>query len=144
MFMEIAQVVAKRATCFRENVGAIVVTGNNIKSIGYNGAPKGHDHCTAHPDGQCKAAVHAEVNALEGTNGVVYHGDLYCTHLPCIECQKAIVASGAIQRVFFSIIYGDLEYAYQFFDRNHIKLLRVLPSGTITSYDRTEILDVTT
>ncbi len=44
-FMEIALVVAKRSTCLRRQVGAVIVKGKQIVSTGYNGAPAGHVHC---------------------------------------------------------------------------------------------------
>lgn len=142
MFMEIAQVVAKRATCFRENVGCIIVKDNNIISMGYNGAPAGQEHCTSHPNGNCQSSIHAEINALLRVTDILSNKDLYCTHLPCIDCQKAIAKAAIIKRVFFSITYGDIAYAQKFFDRNGIQLLRILPSGTITSPDRVEMINV--
>ena len=38
-FMEITEVVAKRSTCLRRNVGAILVKDKRILATGYNGAP---------------------------------------------------------------------------------------------------------
>jgi dCMP deaminase len=75
-FMEIAYVVAKRSTCLRNKVGAIVVKDKRILSTGYNGAPRGLPHCldigclrnerniasgTRH---EICRAVHAEQNAI--------------------------------------------------------------------------------
>ena len=45
-FMEMAHVVSKRSTCLRRRVGAILVKDKHILSTGYNGAPKGHKHCS--------------------------------------------------------------------------------------------------
>lgn len=45
-FMEIAKVVATRATCDRKHVGAVIVDGRNrIVSTGYNGSARGLPHC---------------------------------------------------------------------------------------------------
>ena len=44
-FIEIAAVVAKRSTCLRNQVGAILVKNKNILTTGYNGAPAGIEHC---------------------------------------------------------------------------------------------------
>lgn len=73
-FMEIAAVVAKRSTCLRNQVGAVLVRDKRILSTGYNGAPAGLEHCdsvgcaregvesgTRHE--LCRA-VHAEQNAI--------------------------------------------------------------------------------
>jgi dCMP deaminase len=45
-FMEMAHVIAKRSTCMRRNVGAILVKDKHILTTGYNGAPKGLKHCS--------------------------------------------------------------------------------------------------
>ena len=140
MFMEIAHVVAKRSTCFRESVGCILVRDNKVVSIGYNGAPRGEPHCTHHPEGKCSKAVHAEINALEfalaNKEGPC---DLYVTHLPCSYCTKAIIKSTMIDNVFFSTMYGDPEPIYSQLNSKSIRLYRVMPSGDITSYNREEV-----
>jgi dCMP deaminase len=72
--MKVANVVAKRSTCPRNQVGALFVKNKSILSTGYNGAPSGLDHCdvvgyaredvdsgTRHE--LCRA-VHAEQNAI--------------------------------------------------------------------------------
>ena len=44
-FMEIAYVVAKRSTCLRRQIGALLVKDKHILATGYNGAPSGLAHC---------------------------------------------------------------------------------------------------
>jgi dCMP deaminase len=44
-FMDITTLVAKRSTCIRRKVGAILVKDRNILATGYNGAPSGIPHC---------------------------------------------------------------------------------------------------
>jgi dCMP deaminase len=100
MFMEIAKIVAKRGTCDRAQVGAVLVeNGKNIVAIGYNGAPAGKPHCddVGHliVDGHCVRTVHAEENCL---NKVFHYHDehdytLYVTHFPCMSCTLKIVAA---------------------------------------------------
>lgn len=47
IFLSIAEVVAKRATCPRLHVGAVLVNERNqILATGYNGSPSGLAHCT--------------------------------------------------------------------------------------------------
>lgn len=146
MFLEIAQVVAKRSTCFRESVGAIIVKDNRIISIGYNGPPSKEDPCSHHPEGRCERAIHAEVNAIKFMKGKSLNNcDLYCTHLPCPACLMAITNAGLFKRVFFNIIYGPFgasEDAWKQLDRCGIQLWRVLPSGAITTHDRQELVNV--
>lgn len=43
--MELALVVAKRSTCLRQKVGALIVKDRRILATGYNGAPSSMDHC---------------------------------------------------------------------------------------------------
>ncbi len=118
-FMEIARVVARRSTCLRRNVGAVIVKGKQIVSTGYNGASAGHPHCLeigcareGVPSGQrselCRAA-HAEQNAINfaARYGIPIEGaTLYTTHYPCSWCAKSIVNSG-ISRVVFGEDYPD-------------------------------------
>ena len=40
-FMEMAKLAAKRSTCLRRNVGAVIVQDKHVVATGYNGAPKG-------------------------------------------------------------------------------------------------------
>lgn len=45
MLMEIAHIVAERGTCSRLQVGAVFTIESRIIATGYNGAPRGMDHC---------------------------------------------------------------------------------------------------
>lgn len=120
-FMEIASLVAKRATCLRRQVGAVVVKNRNILSTGYNGAPSGITHCEITgclreklnvPSGErhelCRG-LHAEQNAIIQA---AYHGvpikdsTLYCTNLPCSICAKMIINAG-IKRIIYMDGYMD-------------------------------------
>ena len=46
MLMEVAHVTAKRGTCSRLQVGAVISRDGRILVTGYNGAPAGLPHCT--------------------------------------------------------------------------------------------------
>lgn len=120
-FMEIAKVVAKRSTCMRQQVGAVVVKEKRILATGYNGAPAGLPHCfdigclreqLKIPSGErhelCRA-VHAEQNAIiqAAVHGVsIAGGTLYTTHQPCIMCAKIII-NAKIKRVVYGKRYAD-------------------------------------
>ncbi len=136
-FMEIAQVVAKRSTCLRNQVGAVIVIDKRILSTGYNGAPRNLQHCldigcirqqqniasgTRHE--LCRA-VHAEQNAIiqSALHGVsIENATLYCTHQPCVLCAKMIINS-KIKRVVFSNHYPD-EEAMNFFNSAGVEVTR--------------------
>ncbi|MCL7412253.1 MAG: cytidine/deoxycytidylate deaminase family protein [ANME-2 cluster archaeon] len=135
-FMEIARVVAKRSTCLRNQVGAVIVLDKRILSTGYNGAPRNLQHCldigcirqqqniasgTRHE--LCRA-VHAEQNAIiqSALHGVsIENATLYCTHQPCILCAKMIINSN-IKKVVFSNNYPDDE-AIRFFDTAGVEIV---------------------
>ena len=89
-FMEIARVVASRATCDRKHVGAVIVRDRTILSTGYNGSIRGLPHCdeVGHmmEAGHCVATIHAEANAIlqAAKNGVaIDKADIYITASPC-------------------------------------------------------------
>lgn len=110
-FMEIAAVTAKRSTCLRRQVGAVIVKDKRILTTGYNGAPSGLLHCGEREGGCMRQAmqipsgerhelclaVHAEQNAIiqAAYLGVsLKDATLYCTTQPCIICAKMIINAG--------------------------------------------------
>ena len=120
-FMEIAGIVAKRSTCIRRSVGALIVREKRILSTGYNGAPSGLGHCadlgciremkgvaSGERHELCRG-LHAEQNAIiqAAYHGVSIKGSfLYSTHLPCSICVKMIINAG-IDQVFYLEGYPD-------------------------------------
>ena len=121
-FMNIARVVATRATCDRKHVGAVLVRDKTILSTGYNGSIRGLEHCSGAghmmEEGHCVRTVHAEANAIiqAAKNGVAIDGcTVYTTASPCWPCFKLIANSGA-SRIVFGEFYRDnriFEYAQQ-------------------------------
>lgn len=117
-YMNIAIDVSKRGTCTRRQIGSVVVNGDEIKSTGYNGNPRGLPHCDEIgcirdeqniPSGERSevcTGVHAEQNALlqagKGANGAT----LYSTIVPCNTCAKMIINAG-IQRVVYLDDYPE-------------------------------------
>ncbi len=108
-FLEMATLVAKRSTCLRRNVGAVLVKDKRILATGYNGAPSGLPHCLeigclrqqlGIPSGErhelCRA-LHAEQNALiqASLHGIsVKDSILYTTTQPCVICAKMLINAG--------------------------------------------------
>lgn len=113
-FMEITKLVAKRSTCLRRQVGAILVKDRRILTTGYNGSPQGLAHCSdvgclreklKVPSGErnelCRG-IHAEQNALvqAALHGVSIQGAvLYVTHQPCVVCAKMLINAGIVEIV---------------------------------------------
>jgi dCMP deaminase len=120
-FMDIAILVAKRSTCLRRAVGAVVVKDRRILSTGYNGAPTKVRHCLEAgclreqmdvPSGErhelCRG-IHAEQNAIiqAAFHGVpIRDASLFCTNLPCSICAKMIINAG-IKMIYYLDGYAD-------------------------------------
>ena len=121
-FMEMALLTAKRSTCLRRSVGAVIVQEKHIIATGYNGAPKGIPHCEEIggcireqqkvPSGErhelCRA-LHAEQNAIiqAATLAQSIEGaTIYITHQPCVICAKMIINAG-IKRIVVREGYPD-------------------------------------
>lgn len=122
-FMEIAQMVATRATCNRgadlkyrpgfKGVGAVIVRDRVILSTGYNGSPRGMAHCDeiGHEmvEGHCIRTVHSEGNAIAqaAKNGISIDGAaIYTTASPCYDCFKLLINAG-IKKVVYSQYYDS-------------------------------------
>lgn len=119
--MAITELVAKRSTCLRRHVGAILVKDKRILASGYNGAPSGLRHCeeagclrtdSEIPSGQrhelCRG-LHAEQNLIiqAAYHGIQINGSiLYCTNKPCVICTKMIINAG-ISRIYYAEGYDD-------------------------------------
>ena len=119
--MDITFLVAKRSTCLRRSVGAIIVKDKRILSTGYNGAPTSIKHCvetgclreelnvaSGEKHELCRG-IHAEQNAIiqAAYHGVSIKGaTLFCTNLPCSICTKMIINAG-INKICYESGYAD-------------------------------------
>ncbi len=120
-FMDIATLVAKRSTCLRRSVGAVIVKDKRILSTGYNGAPSGLKHCidigclreqlniaSGERHELCRG-IHAEQNAIiqAAFHGVsIKNAALFCTNQPCSICAKMIINAG-IKNICYRFGYAD-------------------------------------
>jgi len=120
-FMDITALVAKRTTCLRRAVGAVIVKDKRILATGYNGAPSGIRHCaeTGCLREQLKVesgmrhelcrGIHAEQNAIiqAAYHGVSVKGaSLFCTNQPCSICAKMIINAGIVT-IYYRSGYAD-------------------------------------
>lgn len=138
-FMQMAELTAKRSTCLRRQVGAVIVKDRHIIATGYNGAPRGLKHCDEKggclrqqlgvPSGQrhelCRA-LHAEQNAIiqAATLGQsIEDGTIYVTHQPCVICAKMIINAG-IKRIVVREAYPD-EMATEILDEAGIRVIQL-------------------
>ena len=113
-FMGIAMLAAKRSKDPNTQVGACIVSPDNIIiSTGYNGMPKGcsDDEFPWGRDGEDAKypyVVHAELNAILNANGRDLRGSrVYVSLFPCNECAKAIIQCGAKEVLYLSDKYAD-------------------------------------
>jgi dCMP deaminase len=134
-FMQTAQVWAQRSTCFRRNVGAVVVVDSHIISQGYNGAPAGDPHC----DGLtcytrelgCIRSIHAEANAIKycPSNYDDISKTMFTTESPCIACATII------HQHRFSAVYYLNEYrltaGIKYLLLKGTRVFRMTPAGMI-------------
>ena len=111
--MEMARAAAKRSTCSRRNVGAVIARDFRPISTGYNGAPSGMPHCNHRLDelalAGCQVVVHAEANAVAfaARYGVSTQGaSLFVTLSPCETCAKLVINAG-LKEVFYAETYRD-------------------------------------
>lgn len=104
--MGFAELLSRRSTCARLQVGCIVTSadGQRIYSFGYNGnARKFPNTCDSKEPGKC-GCIHAEANALIKVGVPDPKKVLYVTTMPCKMCAKMIVNSGA-SKVYYANAY---------------------------------------
>jgi len=137
-FLELTDVVKKRSTCLRRQVGAIIVKDNHILSTGYNGVPTKITHCSEVgclreklkvPSGErhelCRG-LHAEQNAIiqAALHGVsIKDATLYTNTKPCSICTKMIINAG-IKRIVYQIDYSD-KLADELLAETDIELVKI-------------------
>ncbi len=152
-YLNIAKEVARRSTCFRRSIGALIIRDDQIISTGYVGAPRKtkdsleHGFCLRDklkiPHGQryelCRS-VHAEQNAIINAaragvsllGGDIYiYGSTYQKNepidaFPCFICKKMIINAG-LKRVVCSTSRGGM------------KIFKV--KDWITNWQKNDILD---
>lgn len=130
-YLDIAETVAKRATCLRRKYGAIIVKNDSIIATGYNGAPRGRQNCSSLgfcmresmqiPRGEryelCRS-VHAEANAIiAAPRDQMLGATLYMACVDpeneglvphttsCMMCKKQVINAG----IAFVVVRDDKE-----------------------------------
>ncbi len=142
MFIEMARAASRRSTCFRLNVGAIVVSRNNPIAVGWNGQEPGAPHCAGNDcpgvtPGKC-GTLHAEVNALRKAEVIllgktISELDLYCTDSPCGLCVEYIVklnsrnGTSPVRRIFYETPYRDTSALGRLF--GIVEVYNLTPAG---------------
>jgi len=119
-WMDVADTVAKRSRCERDQVGAVIVTGDErIHSTGYNGPPSGYPTAKTSgclswcpkamsgsrtPDYSECPALHAEANAVARADWSAIHGGtIYISSSACVGCARLIANTG-IKKVVMRVL----------------------------------------
>ena len=104
--MEVAYVYGRLSYCQRRKVGCVVVLGDRIISIGYNGTKPGESNVMQDEHGNTlPTVIHAEKNALDKISGYdLSQAVLFTTLAPCANCAELIIDSG-IRYVLYSEEY---------------------------------------
>ena len=111
-FARIVEDAARRSTCFKRQIGAIVVNKDHeIVATGFNGNVRGAHHCdevgcikdkmglkSGEGHDWC-TAVHAEQNALIQAGKMSRGSTLYVNAFPCKICARLIVNAGIVKTV---------------------------------------------
>ena len=121
-FIEMSKLVSTRSNCVSRKVGAVITVDNQVVSTGYNGAPKGIEHCVDrngclrkinHIESGTRQeicrAVHAEQNAIisAAVKGVsIKGGTLYVNTYPCSICARMLI-NAEIKRIVYDSDYQD-------------------------------------
>jgi len=102
------------STCGKKKYTAVLVDDyGHVVGIGYNGGPKGFEHCE---DGGCPRylenssagssydnciAVHAEQNAFLHSDYSSQAKKIYVNGPPCFTCAK-LIANSTVKKVFYT------------------------------------------
>lgn len=140
IFMEIAESIAKFSTCYKKQVGTILLKETRIISTGYNGVPSKQLHCkdifkkyypadcsVSHREWSFFNELHAEENciAFAAKNGVsTKDTTMYITLSPCINCAKLIVTAG-IKKVIYKNYSERHSEAIKFLQKNNILIEQI-------------------
>lgn len=112
-YTELVLSAAKRSSCPRAQVWALIVKNWVIISTWYNWAAKWEKDCYEEgcliEDWHCVRTIHAEENAIINCARVwvsLEGSEMYVTHRPCNLCSRKII-NAWIKKVYFLKDYWD-------------------------------------
>ena len=120
LYMDIAKRISEMSYAKRAQVGCVIVKGDRIISMGWNGMPSDMENeCEDYSFDETntlrmitrKEVLHAEANAILKLAKYGSSADgatLYTTMAPCFDCAKMIFQSG-IAMLVYSEAYRDSE-----------------------------------
>jgi len=96
-FLDLAHQVASWSKDPSTQVGCVIVKGNTVKSLGYNGFPRGasdEEHLYQNRDLKYMRVQHAEANAVVNYKGDLTGCEAFVTHMPCCSCMGILINAG--------------------------------------------------
>lgn len=108
VYMRMAEELAKRSTCARNQVGSVITTEDltQVLGIGYNGNARGlPNQCDGTEPGKC-GCIHSEANALIKAGASLPGKRMFVSVSPCPMCAKMIVNSN-VAAVYYRQAYRD-------------------------------------
>ena len=106
--MRMAEELAKRSTCLRNQVGTVITTADltQVLGIGYNGNARGLPNtCDSSEVGRC-GCLHSESNALIKAGAQTAGKVMFVTVSPCVMCAKMTINSN-VARLYYRAAYRD-------------------------------------
>jgi dCMP deaminase len=134
-FLDLAKLVARWSKDPTTQVGSVIVDGNRVVSLGYNGYPAGVNDTAETDDRAVKLmkTIHAEENAILFARRDLTGCAIVTTHHPCSNCAAKIIQTG-IKEVYcpkpdiaFVIKWREsLEQSVSMFSDAGVKLIYVI------------------
>lgn len=111
VYMRLAEELARRSTCRRRSVGAVITSADltRVLGVGYNGGARGiNNECLTPggPDDPCATCIHAETNAIAKAGAVEPGKWAMITHSPCVLCATLLINSN-VAHVLYRREYRD-------------------------------------
>ena len=110
VYMKFAELISRRATCQRLQVGTVItsIDYRKVLAVGYNGNASGlHNTCDRDEPGNC-GCLHSEENAVINCDAPrATEKYVFVTHLPCPMCAKRLINLGNVRRVVYKDAYRN-------------------------------------
>src|SRR2546421_2716179 len=106
VYMRMAEELAKRSTCARNQVGTVIANAEltQVLGIGYNGNARGLPNaCDGTEPGRC-GCLHSEQNSLVKAGASLPGKVMFVTTSPCVMCAKLTINTN-VARVYFRSAY---------------------------------------
>ncbi|HVD02312.1 MAG TPA: deaminase [Candidatus Dormibacteraeota bacterium] len=108
VYMRMAEELAKRSTCARNQVGTVIASPDlsQVLGVGYNGNARGlPNRCDGTEPGRC-GCIHSEQNALIKAGAQLPGKLMFVTTSPCVMCAKMTINTN-VTKVFYRNAYRD-------------------------------------